>query len=105
MRSRKSNKLNEPPVRSDAEKLVAKTNVHMRQETRSAPPKTAGPSDQTKNDENLDLEGSRPGTKPTRVIVESDSMVKHINGCKMSTKSTKIQVSAFPGSTTLDMTD
>ena len=49
---------NEPPIRSDAEKL------DMRQETRSAPPKTAGPSDQTKNDENLDLEGSHPGTKP-----------------------------------------
>ena len=32
-------------------------------------------------------------------------MVKHVNGYKMSTKSTKIQVSAFPGSTTLDMTD
>jgi hypothetical protein len=77
----------------------------MRQETRSAPPKTAGPSDQTKNDENLDLEGSHPGTKPTRVIVAGDSMVKHINGYKMSTKSTTIQVSAFPGSTTLDMPD
>ena len=96
---------NEPPIRSDAEKLVAKTNVDMRQETRSAPPKTVGPSDQTKNDENLDLEGSHPGTKPTRVIVAGDSMVKHVNGYKMSTKSTKIQVSAFPGSTTLDMTD
>ena len=77
----------------------------MRQETRSAPPKTVGPSDQIKNDENLDLEGSHPGTKPTRVIVAGDSMVKHVNGYKMSTKSTKIQVSAFPGSTTLDMTD
>ncbi len=64
---------NKPPTRSDAEKLVAKTTVDMRQETRSTPPKAAGPSDQTTNDEPSTLKERHPDTKPTRIIVLGDS--------------------------------
>ena len=46
---------------------------------------------------------------PTIKIVKCDggwdSIVKHINGYKMSKPSTRVQVSSFPGCTTLDMAD
>ena len=42
---------------------------------------------------------------PSKVIIAGDSITKHLNGFKMSTAKTKVQVSTFPGCTTLDMKD
>ena len=42
---------------------------------------------------------------PSKVIIAGDSMTKHLNGFKMSTAKTKVQVSTFAGCTTLDMKD
>jgi hypothetical protein len=42
---------------------------------------------------------------PVKVIITGDSMIKHINGYKMSKFNTRVQVSTFPGCTTLDMDD
>jgi hypothetical protein len=44
-------------------------------------------------------------TKPTKVIIAGDSMIKHLNGYRMSAKNTRVQVSTFPGCTILDMAD
>ena len=44
-------------------------------------------------------------TEPTKVIIVGDSMIKHLNGFRMSTKETRVQIAIFPGATTLDMTD
>ena len=41
----------------------------------------------------------------SRTIIAGDSMVKHLNGYKMSARNVKIQVSTFPGCSTLDMGD
>ena len=41
-------------------------------------------------------------TKPTKVIIAGDSMIKHLNGYRMSAKNTRVQVSTFPGCTILD---
>ena len=48
--------------------------------------------------------GSNSSTSRTAIIA-GDSMVKHLNGYKMSTRNLKIQVSTFPGCSTLDMED
>ena len=40
-----------------------------------------------------------------RIIIASDSMIKNLNGYKMSTRNSKVQVSTFPGCSTLDMED
>ena len=32
-------------------------------------------------------------------------MIKHLNGFRMSTKETRVQIATFPGATTLDMTN
>ncbi|CAB4006040.1 Hypothetical predicted protein [Paramuricea clavata] len=43
---------------------------------------------------------------PVKVIIAGDSMIKHINGYKMSKSNTRVQVSStFPGCTTLDLDD
>ena len=42
---------------------------------------------------------------PSKVIIAGDSITKHLNGFKISTAKTKVQVSTFPGCTTLDMMD
>ena len=39
------------------------------------------------------------------MIIAGDSITKHLNGFKISTTKTKVQVSTFPGCTTLDMKD
>ena len=44
-------------------------------------------------------------TKPTKVIIAGDSMIKHLNGYRMSAKNTRVQVSTFPGCTILDKAD
>ena len=49
-------------------------------------------------------EGSQPD-KRTKVTVVGDSMIKHLNGYKMSKASTRVHVSSFPGCTTFDMAD
>ena len=50
--------------------------------------------------------GNASSTSSTsRTIIAGDSMVKHLNGYKMSARNVKIQVSAFPGCSTLDMGD
>ena len=38
-----------------------------------------------------------------RIIIAGDSMIKNLNGYKMSTRNSKVQVSTFPGCSTLDM--
>ena len=44
-------------------------------------------------------------TEPTNVIIVGDSMIKHLNGFRMSTKETRVKIATFPGATTLDMTN
>ena len=58
---------------------------------------------QTLNDE----QSNTSKTNPTRsnVIIAGDSMVKHLDGFKMSKTDTRVKVSNFPGCTTLDMAD
>lgn len=41
----------------------------------------------------------------SKVIIAGDSMLKHLNGFRMSTRKSKVQVLTFPGCTTLDMED
>ena len=40
-----------------------------------------------------------------RIIIAGNSMIKNLNGYKMSTRNSKVQVSTFPGCSTLDMED
>ena len=61
------------------------------------------------NNDNIQTEiSSNKSTKtpePTKVIIAGDSMIKHLNGFRMSTKETRVQIATFPGAITLDMTD
>ena len=61
------------------------------------------------NNENIEKEihnnNNTKTTEPTKVIIAGDSMIKHLNGFRMSTKETRVQIATFPGATTLDMTD
>ena len=41
----------------------------------------------------------------TNVVTVGDSMIKHVNGYKMSNAKTKEKVATFPGCTMLDMND
>lgn len=60
-------------------------------------------SRQERKDGYLNTRGNHQN--PVKVIIAGDSMVKHINGYKMSKSNTRVQVSTFPGCTTLDMDD
>lgn len=61
------------------------------------------------NNDNIQTEISgNKNTKtpePAKVIIAGDSMIKHLNGYRMSTKETRVQIATFPGATTLDMID
>lgn len=50
------------------------------------------------------MEALHPNSS-TRTIIAGDSMIKNLNGYKMSTKNSRVQVSTFPGCSTLDMED
>ena len=71
-----------------------------------------GPAEQNPllRTDNQTLNNQQPNTSktnPTRsnVIIAGDSMVKHLDGFKMSKTDTRVKVSTFPGCTTLDMVD
>ncbi len=55
-----------------------------------------------KDNENNIIDSTNDSSK---VIIAGDSIIKHLNGFKMSTGKTKVHVSTFPGCTTLDMKD
>ena len=56
---------------------------------------------------NTNTDWSNSGHKhtATNVFIAGDSMIRHINGYKMSNAKTKVKVDTFPGCTTLDMND
>ena len=58
------------------------------------------PTPQNSGNCNADSENSF-----SKVIIAGDSIIKHLNGFKMSTGKAKVQISPFPGCTTLDMND
>ena len=60
--------------------------------------------DKSKKDNSVIVTG-RQTYKGTTESVVGDSMIKHINGYKMSKANTKVRVSSFPGSATRDMVD
>ena len=67
-------------------------------------------NDKTRNKPKKDGPVNPTGTKTYKstrstVSIAGDSMIKHINGYKMSKANTKVRVSSFPGCTTQDMAD
>ena len=61
------------------------------------------------NNDNIQTEISsnknKKTPKPAKVIIAGDSLIKHLNGFRMSTIETRVQIATFLGATTLDMTD
>ena len=55
-----------------------------------------------KNTENSNVDSESSFIK---VIIAGDSIIKNLNGFKMSTGKAKVQISTFPGCTTLDIND
>ena len=70
-------------------------------------PTEQNPSPQMDNPTLDDEHPNTSKTSPTRsnVIIAGDSMVKHLDGFKMSKTDTRVKISTFPGCTTLDMAD
>ncbi len=92
--------------RRKTEKLPENTARHDSVEENGSAEQTAIP--QTENSINQRVNDEDPNaSNPTRsnVIIAGDSMVKHLDGFKMSKTDTRVKVSTFPGCTTLDMAD
>ena len=99
-RKRKRRHVNEKPREHETPKK-SPLEENVSQSPLETPPETANP---TGKDGHVNNKGSNH-TKAAKVMVVGDSIVKHINGYKMSKPSTRVQVSSFPGCTTLDMAD
>ena len=66
-----------------------------------------GTSKTNSSDQDLEANGrtSADPNNATRTIIADDSMIKNLNEFKMSTRTARVQVSTFPGCSTLDMED
>ena len=100
------NKNKKKRKRRKTDKLPENTARHDSVEENDSAEQTAMP--QTDNSINQRVNDEDPNaSNPTRsnVIIAGDSMVKHLDGFKMSKTDTRVKVSTFPGCTTLDMAD
>ena len=70
-------------------------------QTQSGQAQSDSPNNQRANNRPRNAKESNP----TNVVIAGDSMIKHINAHRLSKANTKVRVSTFPGSTTLDMND
>ena len=62
--------------------------------------KTPGNNDNIQTEISSNKNAKTP--EPAKVIIAGDSMIKHLNGFRISTKETRVQIATFPGATTLD---
>ena len=66
-----------------------------------------GTSKANSSDQHLEANGhtNADPNNAARIIIAGDSMIKNLNGFKLSSRNSRVQVSIFPGCSTLDMED
>ena len=106
--TKKSNRSQSQSKNKKVDNNITSTNPYAEEQneltqtqTKSGQAQSDSPNNQRANNRPRNAKESNP----TNVVIAGDSMIKHINAHRLSKANTKVRVSTFPGSTTLDMND